>query len=510
MSLAKDTRSWLNSAHGLIEVSPTQPRLHRVGRVRAIADGVVQVSGLPHTRMGELLEFEDGSKGLAMVIDEHLTGCVLLSHSATIAAGSRAYGTGEILRVPVGDALLGRTISPMGEPLDENGPIKATRMDPVERAAPGIVERDLVTEPLLTGITVVDAMIPLGRGQRQLIIGDRKTGKTSIAVDAIINQRRTGVICVYAAIGQKASSVAHVIDTVRTRGAVQRCVFVVGTADAAPGAQWITPYAACTIAEYFRDQGGHALLVLDDMTKHAIVYRQLSLLLRKPPGREAYPGDVFYVHARLLERAAKMSPDAGGGSLTALPIAETLGGNLTAYIPTNLISITDGQVYLEPRLFYEGQKPAVNVGMSVSRVGGATQAAAVRSLANSLKLEYAQFLELEVFSRFGALEDERSARKLEHGRRLRAALAQPEGEPLSLSYQVALLLAVASGKLDEVALPAIPQFRKLLAEHLVADRPRVAAAIDDSGTLSEQDRSAILALVDSCVERLGWPREVAS
>ncbi|EPX84961.1 F0F1 ATP synthase subunit alpha [Salipiger mucosus] len=505
MTVEREARDWLAAARTRLAEAPPQVRLERVGRVETVGDGVARVTGLPHTRLDELLEFEDGSLGLAMTIDAERIGCVLLSGGEGISAGSRVHGTGEIARIPVGEALLGRVISPVGAPLDDGPPIRAERLDPVERPAPGIVDRDLVTEPLLTGLTVIDAMIPLGRGQRQLIIGDRKTGKTSIAIDTMINQRDSDVICVYAAIGQKTSSVAHVIDAVRAHGALDRCVFLVGTADAAPGAQWIAPYAAATIAEYFRDRGRHALLVLDDLTKHAIVYRQLSLLLRKPPGREAYPGDVFYLHARLLERAAKMSEEAGGGSLTALPIAETQAENLTAYIPTNLISITDGQVYLEPKLFYEGQKPAVNVGLSVSRVGGATQARAIRSLADSLKLDYAQFLELEVFTRFGAMADERTVGKIAHGRRLRAVLAQPEYAPLPLSQQVALLLASAEGKLDTLPLEQVPAFREMLAERLTRERPRAAAEIDESGTLSDDSRAALTEVIDACLAELATP-----
>jgi F-type H+-transporting ATPase subunit alpha len=499
MALFNETRDWIEHAREQLKADANGPQLRHVGRVEEVGDGVAHVTGLPHTRLDELLNFEDGSVGLAMTIDTHRTGCVLLSSADTVSAGTRVYGTANIARVPVGEALLGRTISPIGMPLDDGPPIKAERLDPVERPAPSIVDRDLVTEPMLTGLTVIDAMIPLGRGQRQLIIGDRKTGKSSIVTDTIINQKHTDVICIYAAIGQRASTVAHIIDAVRQHGAPERCVFVVGTADAPPGAQWITPYAACTIAEYFRDRGQHALLILDDLTKHAIIYRQLSLLLRKPPGREAYPGDVFYLHARLLERAAKMSKAKGGGSLTALPIAETQAGNLTAYIPTNLISITDGQVYLEPKLFYEGQKPAVNVGMSVSRVGGATQAKAIKSLSDSLKLDYAQFLELEVFTRFGAMVDERTAKKIAHGRRLRAVLSQPEYQPLPLSQQVALLLAVAEGKLDELPLEDVPTFRAKLAVRLPKDRPRVAATIDETGALADEARAALLDLIDDCL-----------
>ncbi|MGC9420722.1 MAG: F0F1 ATP synthase subunit alpha [Rhodovulum sp.] len=503
MALERETRDWIEAQRGTLPGLDLSPRLQRIGRVEEVGDGVAHISGLPHTRLDELLRFEDGTLGLAMTIGTRGIGCVLLSSDEGIRAGAAVTGTGQIARVPVGEALLGRIVSPIGLPLDAGPPIAADRLDPVERPAPGIVERDLVTEPLLTGQTVIDAMIPLGRGQRQLIIGDRKTGKTTIAVDTIINQRNSDVVCVYAAIGQKASTVARVIEAVRSHGAAERCVFVVGAADAAPGAQWITPYAACTIAEYFRDRGQHALLVLDDLTKHAIIYRQLSLLLRKPPGREAYPGDVFYLHARLLERAAKLSADRGGGSLTALPIAETQAGNLTAYIPTNLISITDGQVYLEPKLFYEGQKPAVNVGMSVSRVGGATQAKAIKSLADSLKLDYAQFLELEIFTRFGAMADARTTKKIEHGRRLRAILAQAEYAPLPLSRQVALLIAAAEGKLDELPLADMPRFRAALARRLPAERPRVADEIDRTGALSDEARAALLDLIDACLADLG-------
>lgn len=498
MTLEDDAARFIVQAHRRLDTADVTPSLQEVGRVEQVGDGVADISGLPGTRLDELLRFDDGSYGLAMRIGESGIGCVLLSQGTGIRAGGAVRRTGEIARVPVGADLLGRVVSPLGHPLDDGPPIAAERMDPVERPAPGIVDRDLVTEPLLTGITVIDAMIPLGRGQRQLIIGDRKTGKTTIAIDTLINQRDSDVVCVYAAIGQKASSVARVVAAVRAHGTVDRCVFVVGSADAQPGAQWLTPYAACSIAEYFRDRGQHALLILDDLTKHAIVYRQLSLLLRKPPGREAYPGDVFYLHARLLERASKLSEENGGGSLTALPIAETQAGNLTAFIPTNLISITDGQVYLEPKLFYEGQKPAINVGMSVSRVGGKTQAKAIKSLADSLKLDYAQFLELEVFTRFGTMVDDRTAKKIEHGRRLRAILAQPEYAPLPLSLQVVLLLAVAERCLDDLPVERMPEVRQMLAERLPRDLPRLAQAIDKGGTLSDDDRARLLKLVNDC------------
>jgi F-type H+-transporting ATPase subunit alpha len=502
MTLDREGADFIARAEARLEKADLRPRLRQIGRVEEVGDGVVHVSGLPQTRLDELLRFEDGTLGLAMRIGERELGCVLLSAGAGIRAGGGVERTGEIARVPVGPGLLGRVVSPIGAPLDGGAPVEAERIDPVERPAPGIVDRELVTEPLLTGITVIDAMIPLGRGQRQLIVGDRKTGKTTLAIDAMINQRDSDVICVYAAIGQKASTVARVVDATRAHGAIERCVFVMGSADAPPGAQWLTPYAACSIAEYFRDRGLHALLILDDLTKHAITYRQLSLLLRKPPGREAYPGDVFYLHARLLERAAKLSDQNGGGSLTALPIAETQAGNLTAFIPTNLISITDGQVYLEPKLFYEGQKPAVNVGMSVSRVGGKTQAKAIKSLADSLKLDYAQFLELEVFTRFGSMVDERTEKKIAHGRRLRSILAQPEYAPLRLSLQVALLLAVAEGCLDDLQLHAMPDFRKRLAERLPRELPRATRQIDESGALSDEARRQFLTLIRDCISGL--------
>jgi proton translocating ATP synthase F1 alpha subunit len=364
-----------------------------------------------------------------------------------------------------------------------------------------IVDRALVTRPLATGVLVVDAMIPLGRGQRELIVGDRGTGKTAIAVDTIINQRSSDVICVYAAVGQKASSIAQVIESVRRYGAPERCLFVIGEADSAPGLQWLTPYSACAMAEYFVSRGRDALLVIDDLTKHAAVHRQVSLLLRRPPGREAYPGDIFYIHSRLLERAAKLAPELGGGSLTALPIAETQAGNISAYIPTNLISITDGQIYLDPRLFHEDQKPAVDVGKSVSRVGGKTQAAALKTLSESLRLEYAQFLELEMFTRFGGMLEERTLKVIEHGRRIRGVLSQPQFAPLPLGEQVALLLALSEGLLDDVSLDQVRMFRAKLGAWLKDHCPEIAALDDRAVALRDELRArlkdSLLALMRS-------------
>jgi F-type H+-transporting ATPase subunit alpha len=497
---------WLHGARARVRDMPLEPRFCYVGTVEHVADGVANVIGLPGARLDELLSFDDGSLGIVFDVSESRIGCVLISGGETVGAGTRVTGTGHIIEVPVGEALLGRVVDPVGVPLDDGPDITPERMNPIERPAPGIVDRDLVTRPLLTGLTVIDAMTPLGRGQRELIIGDRKTGKTAIAVDTILNQLRSNVVCVYAAIGQKASTITQVIDTVRAHGPFDRTIFVISAADALPGAQWITPYAACTMAEYFRDRGRDALLVLDDLTKHAILYRQLSLLLRKPPGREAYPGDIFYIHSRLLERSTRLSAELGGGSLTALPIAETQAGNLSAYIPTNLISITDGQIYCEPKLFYEGQKPAVNVGLSVSRVGGKTQAPAVKRLAETLRLEYAQFLELEVFSRFGGMVDERTRKTIEHGRRIRAILAQPQSAPLPLSLEVVLLLAATSGRLDDVALDSMTAFKQQLGEWMNDRCAHALGRIEESGDLDDDDRQELLDAIDGLVASLGDSR----
>jgi F-type H+-transporting ATPase subunit alpha len=501
-TLAEDLIAWGGRSRERIRAAVLEPRFEPVGRVLRVGDGVATVAGLPETRLDELLVFEGGVRGLVVDLGEKTIGCVLLGDSGAIAAGGSVHGTGEVARVPVGEALLGRVVDALGVPLDGGAPLAAEALLPVEQPAPAIVDRALVTRPLATGLLAVDAMIPLGRGQRELIIGDRGTGKTAIAVDAIINQRTSDVVCVYAAIGQKASSVAQVIDAVRRYGAAERCVFVIGEADAAPGLQWLTPYAACTIAEHFMMQGREVLLVIDDLTKHAAVYRQISLLLRRPPGREAYPGDIFYIHSRLLERAAKLAPERGGGSLTALPIAETQAGNISAYIPTNLISITDGQIYLDPRLFYDDQKPAIDVGKSVSRVGGHAQAPVLKALSESLRLEYAQFLELEVFTRFGTMVDERTRKVIEHGRRIRAVLGQRQYAPLSLGQQVALLSAVAEGVLDAVPLDRVDAFRAALGAWIAERCPEVAALDDRSQALSAELRANLTAELQALARSL--------
>lgn len=435
-----------------------------------------------------------------MTLDRDGIGCVLLGAAPETAAGGRAERTGAVVRVPVGPGLLGRIVDPLGRPLDGGPPPAAAWMEPIERPAPAIADRAAVTQPLRTGTTVIDAMFPIGRGQRELIVGDRATGKTAVAVDAMLAQRDGDVVCVYVAIAQKASSVRDVIEALRGGGMLHRSIVVVASPDAPPGLQWLAPFAGMTMAEWFRDQGGHALVVLDDLTKHAALHRQLALLLRQPPGREAFPGDIFYLHARLLERSAKLSAERGGGSLTALPVAETQSGNLSGYIPTNLISITDGQIVLDAKLFAEGQKPAVDVGRSVSRVGGKTQAAVLRPLADRLRLSYAQFVELEAFTRFGGMSDERTRATVEHGRRLRALLAQPRLAPLPLSTQAALLLALAEGLLDPLPLEAVDAFRRRTARLLAEGGGELAALLDRGAAMDDGTRARLLALLRGAAE----------
>jgi len=506
-SLAESISARLQRASDMLSGLKVEPRLDLIGRVERIGDDVASVRGLPEARLGELLLFErsDGGEpvaGIVLTLDPDLIGCALLGTASGVGAGNLVRGTGAVASVPVGEKLLGRTVSALGIPLDGGPPIDAASIEPVERPAPAIVDRDFVNTALNTGLLVIDAMLPLGRGQRELIIGDRETGKTAIAIDAMINQRDTGVICVYCAVGQKTSSVSQLIEAVKQYGEPQRCIFVFAPADDPPGVQWLAPYAACTMAEYFSEKGGDALLIIDDLSKHAVIYRQLSLLLRNPPAREAYPGDIFYIHSRLLERAAKLSPERGGGSLTALPIAATQEGNLSAYIPTNLISITDGQIVLDPRLFHEGQKPAVNVGKSVSRVGGKTQSPAMRKLAETLKLEYAQFLELEIFTRCGGMVDERTRNIIEHGRRIRAVLTQPQYEPLSLAHQVALLMAIDEKLIDRLSVDKVAELRTAIGEWLNTQGGEHGRRINTTGDLDTDGRAAVVAALTELIERL--------
>ena len=494
--------AWLAAARARIDATALAPSAEQIGRVESVADGIALVSGLPDVRLDELLRFEQGHVGFAVTLDDNSLGCVLLDDAAGLEAGHAARGTGEVIRVPVGAALLGRTVDPLGRPLDGGAPIEAAGTEPVERPAPTIIERDFVSQPVQTGLLAIDTMFALGRGQRELIIGDRAVGKTAIAVDCIINQRASDIICVYVAVGQKSSSVKRVIDAIQTHGAPERCIFVVAGAAVAPGLQWIAPFAGFTMAEYFRDRGQHAMVVIDDLTRHAATHREIALLTRQPPGREAYPGDIFYVHARLLERAAKLSQAAGGGSLTALPIAELDAGNLSAYIPTNLISITDGQIVLDARLFHEGQKPAVDVGTSVSRVGGKTQAPALRQAAHALRLDYAQFLELEMFTRFGGVTDAQVKDKIARGQRIRTVLSQPQYAPMRLADEVALVRALQSGILDRVAPGDVNRFRAALPAWLDGSAGPVVDAIARSGELDEAQSAALTAALTALAERI--------
>lgn len=482
---------WLKRAGAKLGASALGPNSEQIGRVEEVGDGIALVSGLPTVRLDELLRFDKGQFGFAQMLERDHVGCVLFDDVNAVEAGDTVHGTGEVVRVPVGPALLGRILDPLGRPLDGKGPVVSESFEPIERPAPAIIDRDLVTEPVQTGLVVVDTLFALGRGQRELIIGDRAIGKTTIAIDTIINQKTSDMICVYVAVGQKSSSVRRAIDAITTFGAPERCIMVVAESSSSPGLQWIAPFAAFTMAEYFRDRGQHALIVIDDLSKHAASHREIALLTRQSPGREAYPGDVFYVHARLLERAAKLSKEKGGGSLTALPIAETDAGNLSAYIPTNLISITDGQIVLDARLFHEGQKPAIDVGTSVSRVGGKTQAHALRDVAETLRLDYAQFLELETFTRFGGMPDRRVRNQLTRGARIRAILDQPQHAPLRLADEVALVAAVQAGLLDPLPLAAMVSFRRDLGPALDRYAPGVVGLIQRTGTLDDAGRQAL-------------------
>jgi F-type H+-transporting ATPase subunit alpha len=490
---------WLAARRETLSRTAGAPYADTRGRVERVGDGIAFVSGLADAALNELLRFESGASGFVHTLEADLMSVVLLDDDATVEAGASVTRTGAVIEVPVGEGLLGRVIDPLGRPLDRDEPVsEATRM-PVERAAPPIVARDLVSEPVETGVLIVDALFAIGRGQRELIIGDRATGKTALALDAIVNQKHTDMICVYVAIGQRSTAVQRAIDAVRRYGAPERCVFVVAAAASAAGLQWIAPFAGVTIAEYFRDRGQHALVVIDDLTKHAATHRELALLTREPPGREAYPGDIFYVHARLLERAAKLSAKLGGGSLTALPIAETDMGNLSAYIPTNLISITDGQIVLDAALFAANQRPAVDVGLSVSRVGGKAQHPALRSVSGRLRLDYAQFLELEMFSRFGGLTDVHVAGKIARGERIRALIAQPRFSALRTVNEIALLAALEEGVFDAVPPAIAAQARTQLAGQQADGR---SEAVGANAAFDSDAQMALVTEVRAMVQQL--------
>jgi F-type H+/Na+-transporting ATPase subunit alpha len=472
-----------------------------VGRVTSLSTGIARVAGLPGVGSEELVKFQGGVYGIAFNVDADEVGVVLLGDYTKLSAGTEVERTGRVMDVAVGDGLLGRVIDPLGRPLDDRGPVAYGSRLPIERPAPPIMDRAPVTVPLQTGIKVVDALIPIGRGQRELILGDRQTGKTAIAIDTILNQRSADVICVYCAIGQRAAAVAKTVGVLRENGAMDYTVVVVTEGNDAPGLAYIAPYAATSIAEYFMETGRDVLIVYDDLTQHARAYRALSLLLRRPPGREAFPGDVFYLHSRLLERATHLREDRGGGSLTALPIIETEAENLSAYIPTNLISITDGQIYLSPTLFELGVLPAIDVGKSVSRVGGKAQRAPYRAVAGDLKLAYAQFVELETFARFGARLDEETHQIIEHGRRIRACLKQPELAPVSVPAQIATLLALTAGLFENVALERVPA-AELVIHAAAAEFPEpLRAHLEGKGKLSDADRDAVLELARAALTR---------
>ncbi len=471
-----------------------------VGTLRSMGQGIASVSGLPGVGLMELLRFPGDRLGLAFNLDPDEIGVILLDRSTSLRAGSEVRRTHRVLDVPVGDALLGRVVDAVGRPQDDRGPVSVSRRLPVERPAPEIRERAPVTVPLQTGIKVIDALIPVGRGQRELILGDRQTGKTSIAVDTILNQRDEDVLCVYCAIGQRSSSVARVIDDLRRFEMMAKSVVVVTTEDDPPGEQYIAPYAAMSIAEHFMHEGRDVLIVFDDLTRHARAYRELSLLLRRPPGREAFPGDIFYIHSRLLERSTHLRAELGGGSITALPIVETEAQNLSAYIPTNLISITDGQIYLSPTLFDKGVLPAIDVGKSVSRVGGKTQRKAYRLVAGDLRLAYAQFEELETFARFGTRLDPKTRQLLERGRRVREILKQTQYAPISAAEQIAVLLAVTQGLLDETPLEEMPQQEAKVRAVMREAAADVAEKIVRDEELSEEDLQRLSDRLKKAVE----------
>ena len=465
---------------------------HEVGTVTSVSTGIAMVSGLPNVGFEELVRFPSGLLGIAFNLDEDEIGVVLLGDYWDLHAGDEVERTGRVMDVAVGDGLLGRVIDPLGRPLDGHGPVTSTARLPIERPAAAIMDRAPVTVPLQTGLKVIDALIPIGRGQRELILGDRQTGKTAIAIDTILNQRGQDMVCIYCAIGQRASAVAKAIAVLREKGAMEYTVVVVTEGNDAPGLAYIAPYAATSIAEYFMEAGRNVLIVYDDLTQHAQSYRELSLLLRRPPGREAFPGDIFYIHSRLLERATHLCKELGGGSLTALPVIATEAQNISAYIPTNLISITDGQIYLSPSLFELGVLPAVDIGKSVSRVGGKAQRAAFRAAAGDLKLAYAQFEELETFSRFGARLDENTRKIIEHGQRIRACLKQTESEPVSMPEQIAILLALMGGLFDQIPLDKVREAEAALCVGAAEIPTDVRDRFSSADKLSDADREAIL------------------
>ena len=469
-----------------------------IGYVISVGDGISKVHGLDKCKANELLEFENGTFGMALNLEEKLVSVVLLGTDVGISEGGVVKRTGKVVSVPVGESLIGRVVNALGQPIDAKGPIVASDFSPIERKAYGIIERKSVSVPLQTGIKAIDSMIPIGRGQRELIIGDRQTGKTVIATDTIINQKGKDVICIYVAIGQKQSTVTNVVDTLYKNGAMDYTIVVSATASDSSPLQYIAPYAGCAMGEYFMDKGRDVLIVYDDLSKHAVAYRALSLLIRRPPGREAYPGDVFYLHSRLLERAARLAPEYGGGSLTALPIIETQAGDVSAYIPTNVISITDGQIFLESELFHSGVRPAVNPGISVSRVGGNAQIKAMKKVAGTLKLLYSQYRELAGFAQFGSDLDADTKARLEQGKRIVEVLKQNRNSPIAVELQVAIIYAVVNNMLADVEAEDIGAFEDALFDYLVATKDELLASIRETGAISAESEAELKEAILNC------------
>ena len=476
----------------------SQTQQDEIGYVIQVGDGIAKVHGLDKCKSNELLRFENGSFGMALNLEESCVSVVMLGTDVGIREGGLVKRTGRVVSVPVGEALIGRVVDALGQPIDGKGPIDSKELRPIERNAPGIIERKSVSVPLQTGIKAIDSMIPIGRGQRELIIGDRQTGKTVIATDTILNQKGKNVICIYVAIGQKRSTVAQLVDTLARGGAMDYTIVVSATASELAPLQYIAPYSGCTMGEYFMDQGKDVLIVYDDLSKHAVAYRALSLLIRRPPGREAYPGDVFYLHSRLLERAARVAPEYGGGSMTALPIIETQAGDVSAYIPTNVISITDGQIYLESELFHSGIRPAINPGISVSRVGGSAQIKAMKKVAGTLKLTYSQYRELQSFAQFGSDLDADTKTRLAQGERVVEVLKQDRSSPLDVALQVSILYAVVHNMLMDIPVERISAFENALFDHLTVQHPEILEDIRKTGELRPENEAALRAAIESC------------
>ena len=484
-----------------IKTYASKTRQDEIGYVIQVGDGIAKVHGLEKCKANELLTFENGSAGMALNLEENYVSVVMLGTDVGISEGSLVRRTGKVVSVPVGEGLIGRVVDALGQPIDGKGPIKAADSRPIERVAAGIIQRKSVSVPLETGIKAIDSMIPIGRGQRELIIGDRQTGKTVIATDTIINQKGKGVTCVYVAIGQKRSTVAQLVDTLEKNGAMDYTIVVSATASEPAPLQYIAPYSGCTMAEYFMDKGQDALIIYDDLSKHAVAYRALSLLIRRPPGREAYPGDVFYLHSRLLERAARIAPEYGGGSLTALPIIETQAGDVSAYIPTNVISITDGQIYLESELFHSGIRPAINPGISVSRVGGSAQIKAMKKVSGSLKLMYSQYRELQSFAQFGSDLDADTKARLAQGARIVEVLKQNRNAPIRTELQVCIIYAVVNDLLRDVPVERISEFEQALFEHLTVQQPEIPENLRATQQLTKELETELRQAIEVCKER---------